>query len=130
MDDFRDWWIAAFGSGNTVWPEKGSKEYDQRHQEQYKLVGGSIIGELRMELNFPEHWGDCFAVDCKEDPNECNDVAVNLISGDFHIVDVVIDNTNKHRPDGANSMYDIQREVELSPCKNGSVKWENQAPEE
>ena len=78
-----------------------------------------------MELHFPEHGSDCFSINCEENSNEGYDVAVDLVSGDFHIVDVVINDAYEDRPDWADSMYDVKREVELSPCKDGSVEGEN-----
>ncbi len=83
-----------------------------------------------MELNFPEHWGDCFAVNCEKDTDEGNYIAVDLISGDFHIVDVVIDDANEDGPDRADGMNDVKRKIELGPCEDGCVERENQAPEE
>lgn len=50
-----------------------------------------------MELNLPKHGCDGFSIDSKEDSNKSNDVSIDLISGDFHIVDIIIDNTYKNR---------------------------------
>lgn len=75
-----------------------------------------------MELNFPEHGGNGFSIDSKEYPNECNDVSIDLIFGDFHIVDIVIDNAHKYRSYRADGMNDIKWEIELSPCEDGSVE--------
>jgi hypothetical protein len=83
-----------------------------------------------MKFNFPKHLCNRLTIDCKKDANECNKVAVNLISCNFHIVDVVIDNTYKYRADRSDGMNDVQWKVKLSPCKNGSVKRKYQASEQ
>lgn len=83
-----------------------------------------------MELNLPKHGCDGFSIDSKEDSNKSNDVSIDLISGDFHIVDIIIDNTYKNRANWADSVYDVKREIKLWPCEYGSVECEDKTSEE
>lgn len=62
-----------------------------------------------MELYFPKHRSYKFSINSKEDSNKSNNIAINLISSNFHIINIVINNTYKDRTNRANSMNNIQR---------------------
>ncbi len=60
-----------------------------------------------MELNLPEHWGYGFTIDREEDTYEGDDISVDLISSDFHVIDIIVDDTYEYWPYGADCVHDI-----------------------
>ena len=68
-----------------------------------------------MEFYLPEHRSDWLSIDCKENSNKSNDVSINLISCNFHIVDVIIDYAYENRADWADSVNNVKRKIELCP---------------